>query len=238
MKEILDLLKESSPVLILLVLVAYFAKVYIEKRLEGLAGRVEEIARTSLDVKKDLRGEERGELIALRVAVEKWQYFLESVVGDFTMLDPLKAQVTTLYKKDERLFLDVRIGIVRASTYLRNPELEQKLMGAILKIRHLYYPLINAAMPKLIDLQAQLGLIQNKLNAFEQSGMKDMTFAPTEKDRDEHLRLQAAMTGEVRDFSEKLLAQYRTIAEQMVDLKEAINFYIYRPIKGAAIDKD
>ena len=238
MEEILKLLKESSPILVLLAVFAYFAKVFIEKRLEGFTGRIEEIAKTSLEVKKELRGEERGELVGLRVAVEKWEYFLQTAVGDFTMMDPSKAQVTTLYKKDKKLFLNVRIGVVKVSIYLRNRELEQQLMSAILKIRKMYYPLINEVMLKLIDLQAQLRLMENKLNTFQQSGMKDLTHGPTEKDREENLRLQSMMTEEVGRFSETFLGQYRSIAEQMNDLKEAINDYIYRPIKKTAIDKE
>jgi len=238
MEEILKLLEESSPILVILAVFAYFAKDFIEKRLEGFVGRVEEIAKTSLEVKKELRGEERGELVAFRVAVEKWEYFLQMAVGDFTMVDPSKAQVTTLYEEDKELFLDVRIAVVKVSTYLRNRELEQQLMSSILKIRNVYYPLISEAMPKLIDLQAQLRLIENKLNAFQQSGMKDLACAPDQKDLEEHIRLQSMMTAEVGRFSETFLGQYRGIAEQMSELKESINYYIYRPIKESAIDKE
>ncbi|MDD5543275.1 MAG: hypothetical protein PHX83_08875 [Acidobacteriia bacterium] len=238
MEEMLKLLKESSPILVLLAILAYFAKIFIEKRLEGFAGRVEEIAKTSLDVKKELRSEERSELVALRVAVEKWEYFLQTAVGDFAMLDPAKAEVATLYKKDKKLFLEVRLAIVRVATYLRNKVLEDQLMGAILKIRNVYYPLINEAIPKLIDLQAQIGLIENKLKAFQLSGMKDMAYAPTEEDRQQNLKLQTLLTAEVAKFSQAFLGQYRSIAEQMVALKEDINFYVYRPISGTGINKE
>jgi len=209
-----------------------------ERRADEIANRVEEIGRTSLDVKKSLREEEREALVALRIAVDKWEYFLQSAVIDFTMMDPAKADVRTLYESDRGLFLDVRVAVVKASTYLRRQELENQLTAAILKIRHIYYPLINATVPILIDLQAQLRIIDIKLKAFEQSGMKDMNFAPTEKDREENLRLQSMMTTEVGAFRDNFLAQYRSIAEQMFTLKEGINAYIYRPIKETDIDKD
>ena len=111
-------------------------------------------------------------------------------------------------------------------------------MSAILKIRNTYYPLIGQHMPALIDLQTKLIVFETKLNKFQQSGMVDMTFAPTNEDREEHLRLETLMTGETNKFAEDFLQQYRSIAEQMSDLKDAINFYIYRPIKDTDIDRD
>ncbi|WP_306549591.1 hypothetical protein [Desulfobulbus sp.] len=209
-----------------------------ERRADEIAKKVEEIGRTSLDVKKGLREAEREALVALRIAVDKWEYFLQSAVIDFTMMDPAKADVRTLYASDRDLFLEVRVAVVRAGTYLRRKELEEQLMNTILKIRHIYYPLINAVVPNLIDLQVQLRGIDIKLKAFEQSGMKDMNYAPTEKDREENLRLQSLMTTEVGAFRDAFLAQYRSIAEEMVTLKEGINVYIYRPIKETDIDKD
>lgn len=264
MKEIFDMLmaslKVNATVLILLAVLAYFLKLFIEKSMdngfkarerraqeeskrregekEEIIRRVEEIGKASLDVKKGMRGEEREELVALRVAVEEWEYFLQTAVFDFSMVGPAKADVRTLYEKDKSLFLAVRVGVVRASTYLRNRELEQQLMSAILKIRNVYYPLIGAVVPNLIDLQAQLKMIDNKLKAFEMSGMKDMSVAPTQQDREENLRLQTAMTSEVATFRDNFLAQYRSIAEQMYDVKEAINVYVYRPIKDTDIDKE
>ena len=134
MKDILEIIKETSPILIIIVVLAYFLRVFIEKRLEGLASRVDDIAKTSLDLKKDLRWEEGGELVAFRVAVEKWEYFLQTLLFDFSMVPPSKAKIAPLYEEDKKLFLDVRIAVVKASTYLRNQDLELQLMAAVEKI--------------------------------------------------------------------------------------------------------
>ena len=234
-----ETLKISGPVLLAVALAVYVLKVVLERKFESSVRRIEEIGKTSLDVKKGLRQEEREELVALRVAVDKFEYFLQTAVIEFTMQDPAKADVRTLIEQDTRLFQDVRIAIVRTSTYLRNRDLETKLMSAILRIRKVYYPLINDVMPKLIDLQAQLRLIDNKLQAFQKSGMRDMAFAPTENDREENLRLQTMMTDEVSKLAQSFVVEYRNnIAEQMVELKEEINSYVYRPIKETDIDKE
>lgn len=287
MKEIFDILVKylqvSAPVLILIVVLAYFLKLFLEKGMdagfrkaerraeeavkqaerqaaaiaktaerqteeiarkaerqaEEIATRIENIGKTSLEVKRELRGEERDELVALRVAADKWEYFLQSGVVEYTMMDPAKADVRTLIEKDTHLFLDVRVAVVRTSTYLRDPELEEMLMSTVITIRRVYYPLINAVMPKLIDLQAQLQQIDRKLQAFQQSGMKDLTFAPTETDRAENLRLQGLMTDEVFKFAQDFLGEYQSrIAGPMASLKAKINQYIYRPIHETDIDKE
>lgn len=249
MKNLLDVFENASPVLLVIVVAAYFLKVFLEKRLEGVAGRaerqlervasrVEEIAKASLDIEKELRSAERDELVAFRVAVEKWENFLQTLLFDFSMGPPSKAKLEPLSKKDNDLFLEVKIAVIKVGIYLRDKQLEQQLMSAVLSLRKTYYPIINDPLPRLIDLQSRLLPIERKLTAFEQSGLSDMSVAPNDKDREEHAALEAQITEEMRSFSENLLKEYRGIAEQLVALKEAINQYIYRPIRETAIDKD
>jgi hypothetical protein len=238
MHEFVEVLKNASPMLLITVVAAYFLKVFLERRLQGLAGRIEEITRTSLQVKKDLRSDERGALVAFRVAVEEWEDFLQTLLFDFSMRPPSKAQVEPIAQLDHELFLKAKLAVVKVGIYLRNKQLEQQLMGAVIVLRKTYYPIINEPMPRLLDLHSRLLPIERKLAAFSQSDLSDMSVAPTDKDREEHAALQAQMTEEMRCFSENLVRAYRGIAEQLVGLKEAINQYIYRPIKEAAIDKD
>ncbi len=238
MQEILKLFKETSPTLIILVVIAFFLKTFIEKRLEGIAGRIEEINKTSLDVKQELRGEERGELVAFRVAIEKWEYFLQTALFDYSIGSPLDADIKKLYEKDRDLFLDVKIAIVKSCTYLRNKDLEDQLMSTVIDIRKNYYPIINELLPRMIDIQSKLMFYDNKLAQFQKSGMKDMSFALTEQDRKEYNELQSLLTEELEKFSVQSTEKYKTIAEQLYDLKESMNHYIYRPIEYAAINKD
>ncbi len=238
MREIIELFKKSSPILIILVIIAYFLKFSVEKKIEGVIGRVEEIAKTSLEIKKEIRGEERAQLVNLRVAIEKWEDFLLTGLFDYTMMPSPDAKVSALYKEDKKLFLDVKIAIVKTCIYLRDEELEKQLIGMVLNIRKSYYPLIFESLPTLIDIQTKLAPIEYKLNKFRESNFQDMTYAPTQKDREENLRLQTMMTEETKKFSEKYLQLQPDIAEQMKKLKEVINDYIYRPIHKAAIDKE
>jgi hypothetical protein len=105
MKEILEFYNGTPIILIFLVVIAYFLKIFVEKIVEGfaarlekdrerlaslaekdrerLADRIENVAKISLDMKKDLRFEERGELVAFRVTLEKWDNFLQTLSFDF-----------------------------------------------------------------------------------------------------------------------------------------------------------
>jgi hypothetical protein len=232
----IKLVHDTSPVLLFMFVIAYFFKLFLEKRMEGIAGRFEEIAKTSLQIKSEIRQEERGELVAFRVAVEEWEDFLQTMVFDYTMGAPSAIDITSMYQTDKKLYLNVKLAVVRASIYLRDRQLEQQLMGAVMTLRKTYYPIINEPMFRLIDLQMRLKPINLKLAAFEKSTYTDPTFAPTEKDRDESAALHAQLTEEMQRFSENLLKEYHGIVEQLVALKESMNRYIYRASKSASID--
>jgi len=253
MKELFELLKKASPAMLALVVVGYLLKVstetFIEKKLEGRETRAtdvakaeldiqNEIARTSLDIKKDMRSGEREELVEFRVAVEKWEDFLQGCLTDLTMQTPTETQVADLFKKDSDLFLEVKVRMVKACVYLQDEKLEIHLRGTVINIRKLYYPIILNSLPKLIDAQSQLAPIQFKLKKFQESGGKDMAFAPTQKDLEDSMRLQREMTAQIKEFAEALLAQYKPIAEQLDDLKTSINKYLYRPIQHTEINKN
>lgn len=240
-----ELLPGASVLAVIVTVVGYALAAYIgrrfdqiDKRADLLEKRAEEIRATSLELKKDMRGEERGELVTFRVAVEKWEDFLQRLVFDYTMAPPDKADIAKFYEADTTLFLEVKIAVVKVGIYLRDSKLEEQLMAAVTKVRNTYYPLISATLPNLIDLQMQLAPIEIKRKNFADSGMTNMTYAPTVEDRDKAAALQAALTEAMRTFSAQLIAQYRAVAEQLVDVKNAVNTYIYRPVTQAGLDKD
>ena len=238
MDKMYDFLRDSSPLLLCAAVLAYFVKLWIEKRIDGAEQRVTEMARTSLDIKKDLRNEERSDLVKFRVALVKWEDFLLGSLTTYTMQAPSVTTTNAFYESDTRLFLAVKVEAVKVAIYLRSEKLEDRLVGTIIKIRNLYYPLIYQTMPKLIDLQTQLIPLEVKLTKFRESGMKDMAFAPTLADLEHSKSIQGAMTVQMKEFSEAVQTQYRPIAENLDALKQEINRCIYRPIGSTALDRD
>lgn len=238
MNDIIEILKTATPGVLIVAVFAYFLKIYFEKKVESLGNRFGDIAKMSLDIKKSLRNEERNELVNFRVAVEKWEYFLQTYLYDYTMMDAIDSSFTPFYDEEKKLYLDVKIAILKSSIYLRNRELEQKLMNVITDIRKTYSPIINGIYPALIDIQAKLIPIQTKMANFEKSSFTDVKFAPTEEDRIENLNLQNQMTAEVQKFSELLIKEYPVISEQMYELKESVNEYIYRPVSNTDVDEE
>ncbi len=111
-------------------------------------------------------------------------------------------------------------------------------MATVTEIRKIYYPLINESLPQLIDVRTKLMAIDDKLKRFAESGMKDMTYAPTPQDQQDNLALQEQLTTAIAQFAGRIKAAYPVIAERMADLKEAINVYIYRPVTAVAVDRD
>jgi hypothetical protein len=222
------------------VVVAYFVKASIEKKIDGVEDRITEVARASLDIKKDLRSEERGDLVDFRVALSNWEDFLRDVLFEYSNGSPSKAdsEADALFAKDTELFNQVKTGALKASIYLRDEQLEGRFMSSILKVRKLYYPLLYQRLPVLIDLGTQLAPLNSKLEKFRESGMTDMQFAPTRADLELSKRTQAAMTEQVQEFANEVVANSKPIAEEMDSLKKQINQYIYRPIRSTEIDRD
>ena len=238
MQEIYDLFKKASPLMLCVVIAAYFVKTAVDKKIDGVESRITEVARTSLDIKKELRTEERSDIVAFRVALTKWEDCLLGGLTEFAGQVPSQATANSFYEEEKKIFLEVKIEAVKASIYLHDEQLEQRLMGSISKIRNLYDPLINRILPQLIDLQSQLLPIEAKMNRFKESGMTNMAFAPTQEDLENNKRIQTAMTAHIKDFSESLLAQYKPIAEELSDMKKDINRYIYRSIDTTAINRN
>ena len=115
MKELYELLRSASIPAILLVELAYFAKVCMDKQLTGLAAQAEEMRKISLQINKDLLAKERRELVALRVAITEWEHFLQTPLFHLSIIPPAKAQDAPLYAQDNRLFLNVKVAVVKTS---------------------------------------------------------------------------------------------------------------------------
>ena len=238
MQELYDLFKKASPVMLCVVIMAYFVKTAVEKKIDGVESRITEVARTSLDIKKELRSEERSDIVAFRVALTKWEDCLLGGLTEFAGQVPSQATANSFYEEEKKIFLEVKIEAVKASIYLRDEQLEQRLMGSISKIRNLYDPLINRILPQLIDLQVQLIPLEVKMNRYRESGMTNLAFAPTQEDLENNRRIQTAMTAHLKDFSDSLLAQYKPIAEELSNMKKDINRYIYRSVDTPAINRN
>ena len=238
MKEIFELfqifVKQASVPLIVLVIGGYFLKYFIEKWIGSRMTVIDGHIKSAISIKEGLRGHEADELAAFRVAVEKWQYFLETgVFGDAMQADEASYDKNALANKDIELFGNVRVAIVKCATYLRDPELEARLMAAVTSIRGLYYPLILQAADQTGKIQGQMRPYILGLKWFEESKFKDLSLAPTPVDARALASLRAELTQALQVFHDDLLAQIRPILEQIVDLKNSINTYIYRPLPSA-----
>jgi hypothetical protein len=236
MQHTYDFITTASPIVLIVMGLGYYLNAIIKKRIDGMEERLSAIANTSLDIKKDLRNEERAVLVAFRVNLLKWEDFLLRDLVQFANQSASQADINKYYQRDNKLFLAVEISAVKASIYLCEENLERTLMTTITRIRELYSPLIGKALPRLIHLQSQLIAIDIKIKRFQASGLTDPQFAPTAADLDQHQKNTQAITQVVKDFADALPAQYEPIAKQLLLLKSAINKYLYRPMSSSSID--
>ena len=105
MNELVTFFTQTSISVIVLVVVAYFVRSYIEGSFKSRFTNIESLVKSSLSIKESLRDREQTELVEFRVAVERWEYFLQTGVGDVTMKsESADFEPAEFHKRDVELF--------------------------------------------------------------------------------------------------------------------------------------
>jgi len=241
MDPIIDILKkylELSPVmLIMLYLIKLIGKATYEETIKHLNSIKDDIRKTSLDIKQDLRKEERAALVDFRLALEDWQEFMFAGPFQFAMQEKGYMSVEELTAKDLELNNKLRNESVKTSIYLRDEQIENESRAVIAMYRKLLYPLVNHAISDLIDLKAQRDRYTAKESRFKETGGADPALLLTEKDREEAKKLDLVITARLKDFADRFAEQQPSIQKKLSELKDRINAYIYRPIENAGINR-
>jgi hypothetical protein len=219
-------------------LVLYLAQQMFEGRLKSHFSRVEKLMDRSLGLKTDLRTREQDALVEFRLAIEAWEYFLQHGIADLSIeMDLGTFEPADFHKADVIAFGNVRQAAVKASVLVRSRDLEVELLHAINTVRALYYPLVQTAMSQIITIQGEIAPFSARLRLFEESGLKDMSVALSATEAAKVLDLRTDMTAVLAEYGTALVGQYKPIAEQLYDLKEKINVYVYRPLTNVQIDE-
>ena len=236
--DLITQLKAAPFWVILGALLVYLARQFFEGRLKSEFARMEKLVDSSLGLKTGLRTQEQDALIDFRMAVETWEYFLQSGIGDLTMKSELGTfEPADFHEADSKAYGAVRMAAVKASVLLRSRALDVELLQTIGAIRQLYYPLVQKTVSETIALQEQIAPFAARMRLFEQSGMKDLSIALTADDAARMAELRHAMTAALADYCAELVVNYQPIAEQLYELKEKINVHVYRPLDTYRIDE-
>lgn len=167
------------------------------------------------------------------MAIERWEYFLQTGIGDITMRSETAGfEPAEFHRRDVDLFGAVREAAVKASVLLQDKALEVELLKTITAIRNMYYPLLAGTMQKVLAIQEQMLPFLVRMRQFEMSGSMDLAVALKPDEARQVTELRHRMTEELRVYCDGLVAAYRPIAEQLYDLKERINTHIYRPVSA------
>lgn len=238
MVELLKTLPETPFWILAGVAVIYVIRNLFEGGLKSHFANFEKRVASSFSIKEGLRGQEQQELVEFRVSVEKWEYFLQIGIGDLIMKSGSQEfEPSDFHSRDVKLFGNVRIAAVKASIYLRDPQLEVELLRTVSTIRGMYYPLLQTAIHDVLELQGQLLPFQTRMQLFEASGMKDTSVALNADEAQIAVGIRNKMSGALRTYVEGLVAQYQPIGEQLYELKDKINVHIYRPLTNHKIDE-
>lgn len=242
MEDLYKFISEASATVLIIAAFAYFLKRFIEKKLDGFAERSEKrfesIVDASIDIKTALRHEERKHIVELRAAMEEWEFFLQSLLTRFSNMQASDADINKILEEENDHFRKVRLQVVRIAAYVRDWEFENQILEAIQKIRTTYSPLIFELIPEIIDVHAELMPIQQRMNAISEGKMDGITLDQTKLDQKNHTRLMKALTDVNQRFSDSLVGKYQVVANELVDLKLAINNYVYRPITSTSLEED
>lgn len=240
MDKIYELLKQS-PLVILIVVLGYFGKVYVESEIDSVNARITEISKSSLSIKQDLRGEERQALLEFRIALERWEHFLFSSLTSISTRKITTESINAFYDEESRLQLAVKEGVAKIGIIAQDEDIYTNAYSIIINISNTYNPLISKYLPVLIDLQAALEPIEYRMMMFDQSmkgGAKfELSLEQAQADQKQNHMLQTRLTDVIQQYSNELLEVYPKLVEQLTDLKIAMNTQVYRPLTTDRIDE-
>lgn len=239
MDNVIKLLKQS-PYIIVIVVLGYFGKLYVENQINSVNVKINEISKSSLGIKQDLRGEERQALIDFRVALEHWEHFLFSSLTNFSTRKITSQSINDYYEKEGQLQLEVKVAVAKLGIILQHEDVYLHAHPIIISISGLYHPFVNKYLPILIDLQAELEPIEYRMKQFDQNlknGSKfEFSLEQAMKDKERNHLIQVQMTEVIQQYSDELLVIYPKVAEQLADLKTIMNEQVYRPITSDRLD--
>jgi len=241
MEKILELIKQS-PAVIIIVAIGYFGKLYIENEINAIHTKINEIGKTSLNIKQDLRDEERQALIDFRIAVEHWENFLLSSLANFSNSQISVDSINEYYNQENTLQLDVKVAIAKLGVIAQNEDIYQNTLNILINISRIHNPFINKYLPMLIDMQAQYEPIKYRMKKYEESlsGKADFKYSLEQAKADKALSqsINVQKTQLIQQYSDELLGVYPKLVEQLVELKVSMNQQAYRPILSDRIDMD
>lgn len=239
--DIIKLAKESPRYIIIIVL-AFLGKLYIEKKIDAVNARVAGISETSLGIKADLRTEERQSLVEFRVALEKWEHHLFTSLTYISTRAISTELINTHYEQQDNLQLEVKVALAKLGVVLQNEDLYVSAVSIIVDISRTHSPIFNERLPVLIDLQAEAEPLEFEAQQLIESAKAGKS-QPGTIDRLKEIQIQLADIGTRRttvmqEAADETVKVYPALVEKLVTLKEVMNAQVYRAMNSDQIDEE
>ena len=226
---------KRSPILFLIIALGYFAKVNIEKKIDGVNTRITEISKTSLSVKEKLREKELEALIDFRTRVEYWEHHLFSGFASISNANVTLGSINAFYETADKLRLELKISAAKLGVLTQNEQIYILAHDTMIQIAKSYEPLLRKYVNPMIDVQLEIDTVMARVGQLGPDARVDSgEGANLIKSNRE---LQGKKTELVRQFYADSLETQQSILNLLADLKVTMNEQVYRPLNTDQINE-
>ncbi len=228
--------------MILILVLAYFGRGYLEERIESIHRKVDRVSASSLKVKTDLRHHEREALVALHLALTEWEHYLLGAPTLITTASFDENFSNDFYNKEDDFLLKVKLASAKLSVLVSNRDIDLKLYELIQQVQVSYQPVVNGIINQVIDLRSEAALLEQEVAAsVELEKRGEVTPILVEKARKNLNRVKEInqmLTNLAKNASEKQIEIQRPLREKFENFKILSQALIYRTLENDQIGKD
>jgi len=240
--DIIKTLRQQSPGMIVILMIAYFGKSYLEKKIESVQTRIDRVSASSLKVKTDLRGKERDALVEFHQVLTGWEHFLISAPTKITT-DSFDDEFSNrFYNEEDNHLLEVKKASAKLSVLLSDRSLDGLVFEVIAKVQRTYHPVVNEMIMPVIDLRSEAQQIDERVKAaieLEQNGKSTPELVQQAQQDFQRLKeINKQLTDLAREAAKSQLEMQKPLRELMEDLKIQSQALVYRALKSDQVGEE
>jgi len=234
--DIIKTLRQQSPGMIVILMIAYFGKSYLEKKIESVQTRIDRVSASSL------KGKERDALVEFHQVLTGWEHFLISAPTKITT-DSFDDEFSNrFYNEEDNHLLEVKKASAKLSVLLSDRSLDGLVFEVIAKVQRTYHPVVNEMIMPVIDLRSEAQQIDERVKAaieLEQNGKSTPELVQQAQQDFQRLKeINKQLTDLAREAAKSQLEMQKPLRELMEDLKIQSQALVYRALKSDQVGEE
>ena len=242
MKDVLKNLREQSPVMILCAIAIYFGRIYIEKKIDSVNKRIDQVSLASLKVKTDLRGVERDALVELHEALTEWEFHLFQGPSVMTSNDLSEEKIAHFYDKALEKELAVKLASAKLRVLVSDPTIDILVYDTQAKVGHTFLPPMKEMLEEAIQIRMEAEDVDLRLKPIVEAEKKGALSPEMQERGGELIEIMKAVNVRrvalMKKSSERQLELYQPLIDAIADLKERSQALVYRKLRNDEIGTD